>query len=104
MDWQGEYPFPPPPSLAPYTWWWPLFDTHIFDKDPYFVLSTYQADNLVDELRGFFSKIWSWTATPFSSLSTWLYTIWENVKVWIDWAINQVVGVFEWIWEKIQGT
>ena len=63
-----------------------------------------EADNLLDEIRGFFSRIWTWTATPFQALSDWLYKIWENLKAWVEWAETGVLGAIKWIWEQIEGT
>ena len=63
-----------------------------------------EADNLIDEIRGFFSRIWTWTATPFQALSDWLYKIWENLKAWVEWAETGVLGAIKWLWEKIEGT
>ena len=101
---QAGYPYDPPGSLYPTFWWNPLFAWRAFDKAHIYTLEKAQADNLAQEIHGFFSKMWTWTTTPFKSLGDWLYNIWENIKIWIDWAVKEAWKFFEWIWEKIQGT
>ncbi|MBA7571311.1 hypothetical protein ES708_13070 [subsurface metagenome] len=104
LDWLGQYPYKPPVIGYPSYWWKPLLEFVTFRGEHYYLPTKFASDNLIDEIRGFFKNIWTWTATPFADLYAWITNIWKNIEVWYDWAVKEVWKVLEWIWEKIKGT